>query len=276
MFGYVVANKPELKVKEWELYNGYYCGLCQTLKKRHGLFGQLTLSYDMTFLVILLSSLYEADKNCNTHRCLVHGCKKKPTVTSEYAEYVSDMNVILAYYKALDDWQDEKSISKLTYSKLIKKSIKKYPDKSKAIKSLLSKLTALENSNTTNIDEVAGVFGNIMSEIIVIKDDMWSDHLKRLGFFLGKFIYILDAYDDLEKDIKKNNYNPFKSICNDDDFDDKIKRMLTLMMTEVTAEFEYLPIIEDADLLRNILYSGVWSKFNEKLNLKKNKEVKND
>ena len=121
MFGYVVVNKPELKFREFDVYRAYYCGLCHSLSKRHGLSGQLTLSYDMTFLVILLSSLYEPEHSVTSKRCIVHPLKRQSIISSEFTDYVADMNVILSYFKCLDDWHDDRSVLKLAYSKLLKK-----------------------------------------------------------------------------------------------------------------------------------------------------------
>ena len=104
MFGYVLINKPELKFKEYDIYKSYYCGLCHTLKKRHGIVGQISLTYDMTFLTLLLTSLYEPDITEERHRCISHPLSKHLMVSSQYTDYVADMNIILAYYKSLDDW----------------------------------------------------------------------------------------------------------------------------------------------------------------------------
>ena len=112
--------------------------------------------------------------------------------------------------------------------------------------------------------------------VYVPKDDQWAASLSRIGFFLGKFIYILDAYDDLEEDIKKNHYNPFKSICNEQGFDDRIKGMLQMMMAECSKEFEYLPILENAEILRNILYAGVWTVYYKTLKARREQKKEND
>lgn len=263
MFGYVVINKPELKFKEFDVYKGYYCGLCHSLKKRYGITGQITLTYDMTFLALLLTSLYESEITTTTHRCVAHPLSKHLMLQSEYTDYVADMNIILAYYKSLDDWKDDHNIIKLAFSSLLKKKCKSYKEKSLAISELLNQLQQYEQAGKTNIDFVAGTFGKIMSIVCTPHDDQWASSLQRLGFYLGKFIYILDAYKDIEKDMKKNSYNPFKNICNEPDFNDRIEKMLTIMMAECSKEFEYLPIIDNADILRNILYAGVWTKYYE-------------
>lgn len=184
-------------------------------------------------------------------------------VSSKYTDYVADMNIILAYYKSLDDWNDEHNIFKLAYSSLLKHKCKQHEQKCLAISNLLNQLQEYEKSGETNIDIVSGTFGKIMSIVCTPQNDQWAPTLERLGFFLGKFIYILDAYKDINKDLKKNNYNPFKNICNEPDFNDRIEKMLTMMMAECSKQFEYLPILDNINILRNILYAGVWTKYYE-------------
>lgn len=272
MFGYVIIDKPELKFKEFDIYRAYYCGLCRSLKKRHGLAGQLTLSYDMTFLVMLLTSLYEPDISHGTCKCAAHPFKEQHTSVSIYSDYVADMNVILSYYKCIDDWQDEKKYSRLAFSKFLKKGtlngpentfsttkkFTEYKEKSSKIKEYLELLKRNEDEGITDIDTMAGIFGNIMSVLFTPHHDEWESALARMGFFLGKFIYILDAYDDLEKDIKNNSYNPFADIYTQPGFSNKIINMLKMMMAECSNTFEMLPIIDNIEILRNILYAGVW------------------
>ena len=313
MFGYVVVNKPELKFREFDVYRAYYCGLCHSLSKRHGLSGQLTLSYDMTFLVILLSSLYEPEHSVTSKRCIVHPLKRQNIISSEFTDYVADMNVILSYFKCLDDWHDDRSVLKLAYSKLLKKgSIGKnlnnvhatsdstddgsvaatqpnsdsnnqnsyftddsghlhispdysYKNKIEAISSLLDELGTREKMNETNVDVVAGLFGRIMQILFVPFDDIYAKGLGRMGFYLGKFIYIMDAFDDVKDDVKKGRYNVFSKYYTDPDFETHVKDMLTMMMAECSDAFEMLPAVDNADILRNILYSGVWNSYERRV-----------
>ena len=127
MFGYVVINKPELKFKEFDIYRGYYCGLCRSLKKRYGIAGQMTLTYDMTFLAMLLTGLYEAEISEEKHRCIAHPMSRHLMLQSKYTDYVADMNIILAYYKALDDWKDEHN----NYKKHLTFQLQKFTKKTK-------------------------------------------------------------------------------------------------------------------------------------------------
>ena len=265
MFGYVTICEPELKMKDWRKYRSYYCGLCRTLKERHGNVGQLTLTYDMTFAVILLTSLYEVKGLTSSHRCKTHPVKKQWMIQNEITEYCADMNVLLAYYHMIDNWQDEKKVSGLLASKTLhgkaKKIEKKYKRQSQVIRRELKKLAEYEKENCQNIDLPAGCFGRLMEELLVYKEDMWEPTLRKVGFFLGKFIYILDAYDDVEKDVKNGNYNPFAEKYIMKGFDEQVRQLLIMMMAQTCREFEKLPIIEYTDILRNILYSGVWCRF---------------
>lgn len=270
MFGYVTVYKPELKIKEYYKYRAYYCGLCRTLLENYGVTGQLTLSYDMTFCVILLTSLYECETKTEAHRCKVHPVKKTPMLTNEISLYAAKMNVVLSYYHFKDDWDDEKSISGLAGKTALKGKVKKieqeYPRQCKAISRCLKRLSVMEQENSQNIDETAGCFGDLMAEMILYKKDAWEPYLRRIGFFLGKFIYIMDAVDDIEKDIKKGNYNPLKALYSSMDraaFLNMSHQMLTMMMAEVSEAFERLPCLWDENILRNILYAGVWNKFNK-------------
>ena len=129
------------------------------------------------------------------------------------------------------------------------------------ITDLLKELSRLEKEGERDLDRVSGCFGRIMEEIFAYRKDVWEPTLRRMGFFLGKFIYLMDAYDDVEKDVEKENYNPFAEEYIMEGFQEKVQQMLVMMMAEACREFEKLPIIKYTDILRNILYSGVWCRF---------------
>ncbi|MCD7751455.1 MAG: DUF5685 family protein [Lachnospiraceae bacterium] len=265
MFGYVIVNKAEMKYKEFDVYHSYYCGLCHTLKKNYGRSGQLSLSYDMTFVLMLLSSLYEPEETTAYRRCLPHPVNRHVAVTSEVTEYVADMNILLTYLKGQDDWKDEKKLSGLAMEKFLgrgeRRIDEKYRKKVDTILKLMRQIAAEEKNGQTDIDTMSGLFGSVMAEIVAMKDDEWEETLRCLGYYLGKFIYLLDAYEDIEEDIKKNNYNPLKERYQAPEFEDDIHTILTMMIAECCKAFEQLPIIEHVDILRNILYSGVWCRY---------------
>ncbi|MGM9535619.1 MAG: DUF5685 family protein [Intestinibacter sp.] len=265
MFGYVLINKDELRFREFDVYRSYYCGMCQVLKKRSGNLAQATLNYDMTFLQLLLTSLYEPETKLEVFRCKLHPFKKTIKRTNEITDYIADINLFLAYLKCVDDWKDEKKISSKLYSFLIGRKINKirklYPEKTDKLENILKASREYEAKEEYDIDKIAAYSGELMAQIFLYKEDEWREPLYKMGFFLGKYIYLIDAYEDIEKDVKKGNYNPFTEIYKNENFDDFVQKILTMMISECAREFENLPIIEDVDILRNILYSGVWSKY---------------
>lgn len=265
MFGYVIVNKPEMKFKDFDVYRSFYCGLCRELKRKYGISGQLSLTYDMTFLTILLSGLYEPETKTGTTRCAVHPVHRQHTRQNEITGYAADMNILLTYYKCMDDWKDEKKLFQRGYAGILKKKDKNlerfYEKKASVIVTHLEELSKLEKEGETDIDRVSGCFGRIMEELFVYREDVWEPTLRRMGFYLGKFIYLLDAYDDVEKDREKGNYNPFAERYMLKGFEEEVQGLLTMMLAQACREFEKLPIIEYGDILRNILYSGVWCRF---------------
>ncbi len=270
MFGYVIINQSELKYKDFDMYHSYYCGLCKRLKDNYGRSGQMTLSYDMTFLVILLTGLYEPESQDTTVNCMTHPLQKHPARYNQYTDYAADMNLLLSYYKNLDDWEDEGNRSRLAAANLLRnkaaKIRKKYPHKAAVIRKDLRTMHELEKQNEQNIDHMSGLFGDIMAEIFAYRHDQWEPSLRKIGFFLGKFVYLMDAYEDVEDDAKKGLYNPLAAgyaSLSPEEFADNCKKILTMMLAECSREFEKLPILLHADILRNILYSGVWGRFNE-------------
>lgn len=280
MFGYVVMNKPESRFREYDEYRTYYCGLCRELKEKFGVAGQISLTYDMTFVILLLDGLYEPPIRKGTSYCAVHPFRKQAIRKSSVTEYAADMNLLLSYYKCMDDWKDERKFTRLSYAKLLEAHVKKvekqYPEKAEVIKRELQNISELEEADEKNVDAVSGCFGRLLAEILAYQRDIWEPSLRKIGFFLGKFIYILDAYDDLEEDLKNENYNPFSEAYIMNSFDEYVKQILMMMMSEVGMEFEKLPVFRHIDILRNILYSGVWCRFMTISNERKKQQEKKE
>lgn len=264
MFGYIGINMDELKIKDYKTYRGFYCGLCQELKEKCGQCSRLTLTYDMTFLAILLTGLYETEVVKEQRRCALHPVKKHLCIRNEAVTYAAEMNLLISYYNLRDDWEDERKVPALALSQTMKKKKKqleaKYPRQASAIHEYLHKLKNCEAENSTDLDRASTDTGVLFGEIYAWKDDLWSDTLKNIGFYIGKFIYLMDAYDDIEKDLKKGNYNPWASVYPESDFHEFALQVLTMVAAECSKNFERLPIVEYVDILRNILYSGIWVK----------------
>lgn len=260
MFGYVVANVDALTPEEKSIYREYYCGLCHELGARHGSISRITLTYDMTFLILLLSSLYNMEGKREDERCVSHPIKKHSYVVYDITSYAADMNMALVYYNKLDDWQDDRSILSLIEAGLFKREClrieKQYSRQCGAIKECLKELSYLEKADELNPDLPAACFGNLMGEIFVFREDEYSEKLRSFGFALGKFIYIMDACLDLKKDIKKGNYNPMIMQSSED-----FKDILNLLMADCVNEYNRLPIRCNKSIIENILYSGVWIRY---------------
>ena len=276
MFGYININQKIMTEEDKKAYRAYYCGLCRRLKSSCGAKGQMLLNYDMTFLVVLLTGLYELDNEVSEITCALHPTKRKTLWINEATNYAADMNVILAYHNLIDDWKDDKSYSKKAFAKLLDKDyariVQNYPRQAAAIEEYMKKTEETERRGEKNLDAVAGLSGEMLGEVFCWREDEWARELRTLGFYMGKFIYLMDAYEDYDADMQKGAYNPLilQMKERDEDMDTFIRLLLTSMMSECAKSFERLPILLHADILRNVLYSGVWSKY-EFLQLKKKK-----
>ena len=271
MFGFVTANSAELSQEQKQRYSAVYCGICRRIRQQHTNSARLTLSYDMSFLALLLMSLYEPEEQSGDRACALHPIKPRPWVDNEYVRYAADMNVALSYYKCLDDWNDERKQSARIMANHLEKQIPElraqYPRQCEAIERCITRLTELENGNCTNPDEPANCFGQLMGKLLVYREDLWASYLRQVGLALGRFIYLADAVVDYEKDKRKKRYNPLPG-----EDARQWEEYLVLAMGRCTEYYEKLPLVQDKALLDNILYSGVWVNFGRK----KRQEDKDD
>ena len=262
MFGIVTANLSELTKEQETRYGAVYCGICRRIREQSGQLSRLALSYDMAFLALLLMSLYEPEEVSGPSACILHPIRRRPWVDSRYVRYAADMNVALAYYNCLDDWEDEKKLSARAAAGVLEGQYSRikeeYPRQCEAVESCIRTLSRLEKENCPNPDETAACFGRLMAELLVFHEDMWAPTLRQVGFHLGRFIYLADAVADYREDRKKGKYNPFLARGDEEDRE-KWEEYLVLALGRCTAEFEKLPLVQDKALLDNILYSGVWA-----------------
>ena len=261
MFGFVVASLQELSEKERNRYQAVYCGICRAIRDADGQLCRLGLSYDMAFLALLLTSLYEPEEQNGSGRCIAHPAKRRPWADNEYIRYAARMIVALACYKARDDWEDDGKYSAKLMAKVFGRHeaqiAAEYPRQCAAIAECIRELSQLERSGCQNPDEPAGCFGRLMAELMVYREDRWAEDLRQLGFYLGRFIYLADAAIDYRRDIQEHKYNPFAATDCGEDFD-KWEQYLVLEMARCTESYERLPLVEEKGILDNILYSGIW------------------
>ena len=268
MFGYVIPNQAALSPEAQARYRTAYCGLCRRIDALHGLRGRFSLSYDLTFLDLLLCSLYEGETNAvsGTGRCPIHPVRGVHWRSADPTDYCADLSVALHYYNAKDKWQDDHNVLALGYGALLDRcaaeAAQRWPRQCNAIRTCLARLAEYEAAGSTDLDAVSGCFGELMAELFDYRQDRWSLELRSIGFHLGKFIYLLDAYDDLTRDQRKGAYNPLREACTRPDYEDEMRDIFEMLLAQCARNFERLPCVEDADLLRNILYSGIWLKYN--------------
>lgn len=278
MFGYVMANLPELSKEQRTRYSAVYCGICRQIRRSACNTARLGLSYDMAFLSLLLMSLYEPEEVSGKHACMLHPLRC--FTDSEYIAYGADMNLALAYYNCMDDYLDEgkksaKAMAKV-FSKALPEIAARWPRQCQAIEGCIARLSQLEKENCKNPDEPAACFGQLMGELFVCKEDMWSDTLRQMGMALGRYIYLADAAVDFRQDKKHNRYNPFLAMGMEESWQ-QWEQYLLLAMGRCTDFYERLPLVKDKAILDNILYSGIWLEYRRRQGKRGvSREVSND
>lgn len=271
MFGYVRINKMDLTFREYEHYKAYYCGLCKYLKRNHTELSRMTINYDITFLIVLLSSIYQPSAQVFHEKCIVDPVKKKKHIINEITEYAASMNILLAYYKLEDDVNDEGDIKsrlvRRAYRKSFKTAYDKYPQKADFIKACLGELRSLEEDQSTSIDQTSNCFARLLEEIFDYKDDEYSDRLRKVGFNIGKYIYIMDAYEDLDQDLEKGRYNPFSSYKDDrEGLKVKVDKLIGMTLARLEEAILNLDIKVNKSIIDNIIYSGVYLRYKGLIN----------
>ena len=266
MFGFVMADMEELTPEQQIRYKAVYCGLCRRIRLQCSNKSRMALSYDMAFLALLLLSLYEPEEETGIGACKLHPLRPRPWVDHPIVAYCADMNVAPGYYKAMDDYRDDKKYKAKAAMNLFAQSMDRicmtYPRQCKAIEQNIQRLASLEKAHCSNPDEVAACFGNLMAELFVYKEDNWQDTLRQVGSYLGRFIYFADAAIDFLDDTKKQKYNPFIEMKTGVDWD-RWEEYLVLSMGRCTDYYERLPLVQDKNLLDNILYSGIWLSYRQ-------------
>ncbi len=315
MLGYVKIDKGELKVREYEVYTGYYCGVCKSIGRRYGQLPRMVLSYDAAFLAILLASLSDESDTPVQEHCIAHPVIKKKTVIRNRAiDYAGDVMLILAWYKFADDAADEgKAYAKpvmLMMKRIFRRLNSLYPELCSSVKCHLSALSALEREKCASIDMAAEAFSKIMEDIFTeglravygseppqhespgdrgdpgisgMQDEPCGfaspgsdtrELLARAGYHLGKWVYMIDAVDDIEENIESGAYNPllfrFKfDAANEtaDEFRARIEPDLRFNLYHYLAMLsrctDSLDIRKNAGIIENVIYFGLNRKTEE-------------
>ena len=272
MFGYVRPNLTDMTAEEQARYRAHYCGLCHAIGARHGQLARMALTFDLTYLTIFLGSLYEPEEASGEGKCVPHPVKAHGWTRSKVTDYAADMTIALTDHKLLDDWQDDHNAVAKAASAALKKAYAKvreaWPRQCECIEHALADLSEVEKRRDPSPDAAARCFGELMAELFVMQEDYWSGALRAFGYSLGRYIYMLDATCDYDKDAKQSGYNPVILM---EKRPEDMRDTLELLLGDASAAFEKLPLIQDEGILRNILYSGVWQGYNEYLHRKDKK-----
>lgn len=272
MFGYVNIYKDELKVRDYKLWQGYYCGLCKTLEKNHNAFTRLGLNYDMTFLAVVIGSAVSEKPDIKKQRCFFHPLNKRYALKPSNAlKYACDASIVLTCEKLSDDINDDKRASaffmRLPYKFSCKKAKKNI--KAKEISEQLFKLYRLEKAGCKNIDEIADCFAVLMAELMTpdfIPEEK-RELLYKFGYNLGRWIYIIDAVNDYYEDKRKNKYNPFTELNIDE-----AEFTLTYTLSKIGRLYRELDFKINNSLIENIIFLGL--RYKQEMILKKASEEK--
>ena len=269
MFGYVKVYKPELKMKEFEMYRGIYCSLCKQLGKSYGLLSRLVLNYDMTFLALILQASQDKAQEYKKSHCTFCFAKKCVycSLPDDSLEYAATMTIVLTYYKILDNIHDGNLLKKLFSILMLpyfkskhKKATRRYPEITSQIQEHMKMQTDVESKKTDCIDLAADSSAKALGNIIAYKfSPEQKEQAYRFGYCLGRFVYLCDALDDLEKDYKSKSYNVFLT-KNAPDFESIRKKsfsVLDLTADETAKAYESLILRRYKSVLDNIIYYGL-------------------
>lgn len=268
MLGYIRAYKPEMKFKDYELYKGVYCTLCKSLGKRYGFIPRFILSYDFTFFAMVRMAVRSRCPGFTQSHCSFNPAKKCLNCNrdNEDIAYTADVSILMMYHKLCDNIQDSKFFKRLLcrlvmpYAKhLYKKACRRTGEISKVLEEQMARQQEIENRNG-NLDEAADPSAVMLSKLLVHNiecEDLSA--LASFGYMVGRWVYITDAVNDCEDDIKDGSFNPLKKRFVDKNFAEYCEEMMNLTIGEAIISYKRLKIFRFDDILTNILYDGVYS-----------------
>ena len=290
MFGYVKAFKPYMRMYEYEAYRGVYCGACKELSKRYGFVTRLPLSYDIAFLGLMELSLRDKRIKTCRRRCPLHPVTKTVCLTSnDGLELTCAASVILTYHKLKDDMSDKGALKKLAALALLpffrranKKASNLYPELSKRVSKAMKQQAEIEKLRTDSIDRASHPTGEMMSAVFSQLSDCPEQkaELERLGYLLGRFVYICDAIDDLEEDLSSGGYNILAELFCKNGFDDSTREKIvsyctsSVMLTlgSLAESYVRLQPLRYKDIIDNIIYLGLKSSYKAAVPKRKDKK----
>ena len=268
MFGYLKPDKPYLYMKDDVLYQALYCGVCKSIGKNAGQIARFTLTYDVAFMSAICHNILGVDVKINKEHCITHVIRKTPVAApDEISLMLADVNVILAYYKLLDDTVDEKkgALKSKIFVNAYKKAKKRMPEFDNIVKTQTANLLALERANSDSIDMVADSTANILVNASrqVLKDKS-TEYTDGLFYSIGKWIYLIDALDDYDKDVKKGNFNVFFNAYKETSFENLIKNkgeeisfVFNGIFLKIAENYSQIKTYYNTDLVKNVISRGI-------------------
>lgn len=277
MFGYIRIDRANLLGKEYDAYKGVYCSLCKQLGKDYSIFARLILSYDCTFYAMLALDLAEEPPCYHQGRCRFNPLKKCLYAATETKAYqlAAALSVISAYYKLRDNLIDSPWYKRIAYrlvqpffSRWRKKASKKYPEIDESVHRMLDRQIKAENDSKCVLDQAADPTAAMLSEMSgllteklplrkALEKDATTRILSSTGYFLGRWIYLVDAADDYEKDKKHKNFNPFfLQDIPKEELPAYIERTLNHALSESLLSYSLLPKGRYDRIILNVLQSS--------------------
>ncbi len=269
MFGYVRADTPYLYIKDDILYRAMYCGVCKGIAKTCGNTARMGLSYDVTFLSVIMHNILGEDVRITKQHCLTHCIRSRQMAeVDELTLQLGALNTVLVYYKYTDDINDgDKGRGKrLWFKKGFKRAKKKYPEIEKIVRENLAEQEKLEKQKVDSVDRAADATATMLSQFsdYALKEKA-TDYTRNLFYALGKWIYLIDALDDYDKDLKKGAYNPFclayKEECRKalltGERAEEIGFIFQSIFFDIRENLKNIPLRFNSDLSDNILLRGL-------------------
>jgi hypothetical protein len=262
MFGYIMPDVYELKVGEYEFIKAYYCGLCKKLKSKYH--KTVILNYDCTFIYLLADSLQNGEIQISPCNCMLHPIQKRTAVYARGAEYAADINALMGWSKLVDDARDGSILAKLKqpfYRRLRTKAAAAQPEIYGKMQEMISALTRLETEGCADTDAAADPYAKLLGDVLSELDVVQSHILYNLGYALGRWVYLVDAFDDLEEDRKTGNYNVFLKKYGAGVTKDALKQdvqfSFNFTLAKAAEALQQLELKKNREILKNILCLGL-------------------
>ncbi len=270
MFGFIRPVKPELRVREVDRFQAVYCGLCHEIKRRYGRMQTWFLSYDMTFLALVLGAVTPDDPGTETCRCDASPLRKKCVCrSSDVLTYTADVSVLLVYHKTRDTIADETGVKRLAARALLRLMRPAYrrasaaqPALDETMRTCLDELSALEQARTPSLDRPADTFARLLAAAVPSCEANTARILRQMFYHTGRWLYLLDACADLAEDLASGAYNPIAlrfglTKPGLEPVKEQLEHTLERSLLDIHTACQLLTLYRDQGLLENMIDLGL-------------------